>query len=161
MAFTSTVSMTPTPSFTASSTASPTSTITFTFSPTISFTPTPTPTVIVTEVTFEAPYPNPSLNGGPVTTDVLAPPGSTVEWAVFTIAFRKILDKTIVVPGQNATLVWNQEDMGGRRVANGLYYLRVQVMGPLYATKIWKLIVIRWESLNNLTTIFIKGIFEL
>jgi len=143
MTFTSTVSMTPTPSFTASSTASPTSTITFTFSPTISFTPTPTPTVIVTEVTFEAPYPNPSLNGGPVTTDVLAPPGSTVEWAVFTIAFRKILDKTIVVPGQNATLVWNQEDMGGRRVANGLYYLRVQVMGPLYATKIWKLIVIR------------------
>lgn len=99
--------------------------------------------MIVSNVTFEAPYPNPSLDARPVTCLVQVPPDSTVEWAVFTVAFRKILDKSIVNPSQNAILVWNQEDLGGRRVANGLYYLRVQVTGPFYATKIWKLLVVR------------------
>jgi hypothetical protein len=94
-------------------------------------------------VTIGAPYPNPSGYSSPVTCQVQAPAGSTVEWAVFTVAFRKILDKSILIPGQNATLVWNQQDAWGNRVANGLYYLRVQVTGSYYETKIWKLLVIR------------------
>ncbi len=142
---TATGSMTqsPTATFTNTSTPTPTLSLTVTGTPTVTSSPTPTSTQILTGVTIEVPFPNPSQDTRPVTCLVLAPPGSTVEWGLFTLAFRKILDKTVLIPGQNATLVWNQQDKWGNLVSNGLYYLRVQVTGSSNQTKIWKLLVIR------------------
>jgi hypothetical protein len=129
---TSSATSTPTASFTATPTVTPTFTLTFTE------TNTPAPG----GVAIGPPYPNPS-GPGPVTLQVRVPNGSKVEWSVFTTSFRKILDVSNPVPGNNAVLVWNLADGWGKPVGNGLYYLRVEVTGPVKASKILKVLVTR------------------
>jgi hypothetical protein len=74
---------------------------------------------------------------------VQAPTGSRVEWSVFTTAFRKVLDISNPIPGNNGVLDWNLDDAWGKPVASGLYYIRVEVTGPVRATQILKVLVIR------------------
>jgi len=140
---TCTFSPTPTPSSTSTLTFTSTATPTPTFSPTITSTPTITPTPNVTGVVIGPPFPNPVPNPGPVSVQIQAPIGSTVEWSVFTTAFRKILDITKAIPGNNITLTWDLKDQWENHAANGLYYLRVRVSGPVQATQILKVLVLR------------------
>ena len=88
------------------------------------------------------PYPNPT-GSGPLLIPLQAPAGSSVEWSVFTTAFRKILDVTQSIPGNNAVLSWDLRDSRGRTVADGLYFIRVQVTGTVKATKVLKVLVFR------------------
>jgi hypothetical protein len=88
------------------------------------------------------PYPNPA-GPGPVTVQVQAPAGSTVEWSVFTTAFRKIVGASQPVPGDHFVLVWDLEDQWRKPVASGLYYLKVQVAGPAKASKVLRVLVLR------------------
>ena len=126
-------------------TATPTytCTVTFSFTPTVTnlntFTPTPGPvTVVVGSV-----YPNPIQDLSPVSVHIQAPLGSTVEWSVFTMVYRKVLDNTYPITGNSTTLVWHLDDNGGNRVANGLYYLKVRVNGINPYTKVMKVLVLR------------------
>jgi hypothetical protein len=117
-------------------TPQPTSTLTNT--PTI--TPTYTPT-ISSEIVIAQPYPNPS-NGSPMTFNVQAPDQATVTLEVFTLAFRKIYSQTAPFDG-SLNLYWNLKDMTGAQAADGLYYVRVHVVGSKSATKILKVLVLR------------------
>ncbi len=141
---TPTYSSTTTPTTTSSPTATQTVSLTstHTLSPTYTWTPTETSTTVVTGVVFEPPFPNPANGKGPIHIDVQAPSGSRIEWTVFTIGFRKVLEQSVTLQGQKAALVWTQEDSYGKPVANGLYYLRVQVTGPVQSNQIWKLLVL-------------------
>jgi hypothetical protein len=87
-------------------------------------------------------YPNPIANG-PVHILLQAPEGSLVEWSVFTAAFRKILELSQHVSATNELLSWDLKDTDGSPVANGLYFIRVQVTGPVKTSKILKSLVIR------------------
>jgi hypothetical protein len=140
---TSTLSNTPTNSSTISFTPTVTYTPTMTNTPAITNTPTPTSTFGVSSVVIGPAYPNPANGPGPVSLQAQVPDGSTLEWSVFTTSFRKVLDISNPISGNNAVLVWNLEDNWQRPVASGLYYLRVQVSGPVKASKIVKILVIR------------------
>ncbi len=146
---TPTISPTFTPASTATNTPtnSPTSTATNimvnTYTPTITSTPTVTPTPAVTGVVIGVPYPNPVKDAGPVAIPVQAPVGSSVEWSVFTTAFRKILDIPQPIAGTSVVLSWDLNDNWGVPVANGLYFIRVQVTGPVKISKILKVLVFR------------------
>jgi hypothetical protein len=92
-------------------------------------------------VVISAPYPNPS-NGSPITFTVSAPEVSTVTMDVFTLAFRKITGETIQAHGPT-TFQWNLKDISGVPVANGVYYVRIQVKGAQSAVKILKVLLLR------------------
>ena len=145
---TKTATSTWTPSRTPTTTFTPSVTFTFTLSytvssaPTITTSPTPTSTLAVTGVTIGLPYPNPDFGPGPVTIQVQAPPGSSLDWSVFTLSFRKLLDTSQPLSG-NGAIVWNLVDGTGKPVSNGLYYLRVKVTGPVNTTQILKVLVLR------------------
>ncbi len=169
---TSTPTITPTPntsftatatsSLTATSTASWTPTMTPTSTPTLSVTPTAagggsgglgflgtvtpswTPTPLLAGFIIGPPYPNPCKGQGPVNIQVLVPPGTTVEWSVFTTAFRRVFDGPAATQGTNLNFTWNLEDDWQRPVANGLYYLRFETITPTSRNqKILKILVTR------------------
>ncbi len=143
--FTPTVTPTNTPTQTPTVTMTNTSTLTatITFTPTITSTATTTPTPVVLTVSIGAPYPNPVTGKGPILIPIQSPGGSTVQITVFTLAFRKIYEKSYPIPGQEGLFPWNLVDGYGRPLSNGLYYVRVQVLGPVNATAIKKILVIR------------------
>jgi hypothetical protein len=89
------------------------------------------------------PYPNPVKDAGPVSIQMQVPLGSTVEWSVFTTSFRKILDVSNPVSGNNTNIVWDLNDDWGEPVANGLYYIRIVISGSEKTSKIIKFIVLR------------------
>ncbi len=134
--FTSTPTTTSTA--TASNTSTPTNTLTFTPSPTSTFTSTATftttptnsssPTALPTMVVILPPYPNPSRDGSPVTIGLLLPGPASLHWSVFTTAFRKIKDESTTLSG-SGNFSWDLKDKLGAKVADGLYYLRVEVKG--------------------------------
>lgn len=101
------------------------------------------PTPVVNQVTIGDPYPNPLVGPGGVSIPITAPAGSTVHWAVFTLSFRKIYEDTQTFTGTDDILSWNLEDSRDFPVSNGLYYIRVQVVGPDSGTKILKVLVTR------------------
>ncbi len=77
----------------------------------------------------------------PVTIEIHAPGSATVNWSVFTTAFRKIVWGTASVNG-TGVIQWNLRDKTGTLVADGLYYLRVEVQGDFGTVrKIVKIIV--------------------
>jgi hypothetical protein len=98
--------------------------------------------VIIT-VTIGAPYPNPANGTAHLSIPVQAPTDSTAHWTVYTTAFRKVYDHSQSIPGNNGILSWALVDTWGSPVANGVYYVRVQVTGLTPATKVLKVLVIR------------------
>ena len=130
---------TPTPSFTP--TLTPTKTPTAT--PTATATVTPTATPIILTVTIGDPYPNPISGSGPILIPVTVPTGSTARWVVFTTGFRKIYENTQSVSGNYGKLPWNLRDAWGTAVANGLYYIQVQVTGPTVGSRVLKVMVVK------------------
>jgi len=131
---TSTPTQTPTTTSTATMVNSPTNTITST--PTFIAIPTATPNFI------SNPYPNPSM-GDPIKLDVQLSGQSHVKFGVFTPAFRKIWEGALTA-SSNQTLEWDLRDKTGTLVADGLYYLRIQVETSSGTfVKIKKVLVIR------------------
>jgi hypothetical protein len=131
---------TPTPTCTPIESPTPVDTNTPTASPTLTLTPTITPTPLpVTSVC--PPYPNPA-KGNQISCCYTAEEPSPVRWDVFTMAFRKIdgHDEGMTSGG---TLVWDLKDYSGAPVANGLYFLRVEIGGAQPLTKILKVLVTR------------------
>ena len=141
--FSFTSSPTPTLTPTLTSTATNTATATISFTATLTLTPTNSATAVKSGIVIGLPYPNPVVGAGPVSIRIQVPSGSWVEWSVFTTAFRRILDISNPVSGNDAVLVWNLEDHWQNPVANGLYYLRVQINGSMKTSKIQKILVIR------------------
>lgn len=90
---------------------------------------------------FVGPYPNPS-NGGPVNIRIDVSKPSTVQWSVFTQAFRKIRSGETFID-QTGTIQWDLRDDQGMPVADGLYFIRVKVTGGQTTVKIFKVLVIR------------------
>ena len=118
---------------TATSTPTSTSTVTSTS------TPTSTPTPLVKTI-IKYPYPNP-VDNGPVVVDLDVPGPSTVEWSVFTLSFRKILGGEVSI-NSTGSVVWDLKDKSGAKVADGIYYLRIEVQGPQPTVKIFKILVL-------------------
>jgi hypothetical protein len=144
---TNTVTVTPTATYTPTATVTPTatgtSTATDTPTQTVTATVTSTFTPPVTEVAVGPAYPNPAREDVPVIIPLEVPENSVVEWGVYTLAYRKILSASIPVFAGRTAFTWNLRDAQGTPVANGLYYLRVQVKGTNQTEKILKLLVTR------------------
>jgi hypothetical protein len=135
---TPTLTATNTPTSTATNTLTPQPTSTHTDTPTITETDTPTPS---SKIIISAPFPNPS-NGSPITFNVQVPGPSTVTLDVFTLSFRKIFSETETVNGSQ-NLEWDLKDVSGVAVANGVYYVRIQVKGSQSLTQILKVMILR------------------
>jgi hypothetical protein len=90
---------------------------------------------------ISAPYPNPTTES-PISVDVSVPVESTVTMDVFTLAFRSIASQTREIQGTQ-TFHWDLKDHGGFQVANGLYYVRINVSGNPSAAQILKVLVLR------------------
>jgi hypothetical protein len=73
---------------------------------------------------------------------VLVPGTADVNWDVETVSFRKICEYKTSVTGSD-TLRWDLKDKYGSQVANGLYYIRVQVAGAQPLARILKVMVLR------------------
>lgn len=150
-----TLSPTPTGSPTPTSSFSPTLTHTFsptpTFTPTWSFTASPTVTVTlsstVTPVGSAVPitnplvlYPNPT-HGQPVSLEM---PGlissTTIKVEVFTLAFRKVQEKTETISPASPWIVVQPVDKANTTLSNGLYYV---VLNTPSKRIVLKLLVLR------------------
>ena len=90
---------------------------------------------------FVGPYPNPS-KGGPVNIRVTVPNPSTVQWSVFSQAFRKIRGGETLID-LTGTIQWDLNADDGTPAANGLYYVRVKVNGGQTVVKVFKVMIIR------------------
>ncbi len=110
-----------------------------TVTPTATSTKTSTPTPVGEDV-ITPPYPNP-VSDGPVRIDVSTTGAATVEWSVFTLNFRKVVSGRISVNG-TGTVQWDLTDKNGVRVADGLYYIRVEIHGPSALTKVYKVLIL-------------------
>ncbi len=110
-------------------------------------TPSPTPsdtstTAVSGGVTILPPYPNPSMDGVPVTVEMKFPGTATLNWAVFTTAFRKISSGSQVLAG-NGAFQWDLRDKTSVPVAKGIYYIRLELVGDFGTVrKIVKVIVL-------------------
>jgi hypothetical protein len=97
-------------------------------------------------VVYAGPYPNP-VSDGPIKIDVSMPGSGAIQMDVFTTAFRKIAEHTTTVNGGSGGTItsveWDLRDKTGARIANGLYYIRIQISGVQESTKIFKVLVIR------------------
>ena len=129
----------PTATWTATGTNSPTGTPTSTFSATLTRTlsPTSTPTSTATISPTSTPsltptepcqdpliYPNPAKGVDSIQLH-LSPcdQGQSCELKIFTVAFRKVLDKVVSPTPVGMDLTLELKDDGGTPLANGLYYL--------------------------------------
>ena len=52
----------------------------------------------------------------------------TVHWAVFTAAYRKVVDRVEQVSG-GSQIRWDLKDNLGRDVSNGIYFMRLEGNG--------------------------------
>jgi hypothetical protein len=139
--------MTATPSFTVTATASltPTETLTLTGTPSATLTASASPTPTESPVPSVGPgrvglYPNP-VAGSFV--NVLSPANlgtADLRIRIFTVAFRKVLDRPYPDLPLGISLVLRLEDNWGAPLSNGLYY--VEVAGPK-GRAIGKLLVLR------------------
>ena len=93
------------------------------------------------EPVISVPYPNPS-NGSPISFTVQTSGRSVVKMDIFTLNFRKIFDRTFEAEGVQ-TVSWNLKDPMGDQVANGVYYVRINITGSQSVTKIVKVLILR------------------
>jgi hypothetical protein len=94
---------------------------------------------VKTIVTY--PYPNPVENG-PVVVNIDVPGPSSVQWSVFTLSFRKIIGGQVSI-NSTGSVVWDLRDKSGAKVADGLYYLRIEVEGPQPTVKVFKILILQ------------------
>ncbi len=136
--FTPTPTLTTTSTPTRTPTPSPTATITSTFTPT--FSATPTSSVIIPNLGLVL-YPNPVVDSGPATLLIPLPTGGDVKVKVFTTAFRKVNEKSVIqaVPGV-LSIPLELQDSFGTPLADGIYYLIV--LAP-QGRLVGKLIILR------------------
>lgn len=138
-----TFTSTPTNTFTSTSTPSSTSTSTPSSTPTTTATVTPTDTPEINTITISSVYPNPMTGPGQVSLDLIVPTGSRVQWTVLSTAFRRIKSGSQDLSGNYGKITWDLLDTWGTPVSNGLYYLRVQVLGRATQTRVLKVLVLR------------------
>ena len=124
--------------FIVTATSTPTSTSTITFTGTSTPTTTATP---ISKILILPPYPNP-VDQGPVNFKIQTPGLAKVQWSVFTSSFRKIISGEISVNG-TGTIQWDLMDGSGAKVADGIYYVRIEVKDSEYLSKIWKVLVLK------------------
>jgi len=106
--------------------------------PTVTYTPTPASADTVRQA-----YPNPISGNGPLYFQVQVVNPSRVTWKIFTTSFRMIYSNQQTVANLE-TLSWNLLDKNGGAVANGLYYIQVNVAdGPTTTQQILKVIVLK------------------
>jgi hypothetical protein len=123
-------------------------TATATPSRTATLSPTQTRTATVTETRTSTPQPNstPVLYPNPVsgpTVDILLPPYTGLEnirVEIFTLSFRKVVDKTYFGVGGGTPVVVVLTGSSGRPLANGIFYVVVTVGGH---RSIEKLMILR------------------
>jgi hypothetical protein len=65
-----------------------------------------------------------------------------MKWAVFTVAFRKVMEESRSIDG-TGEIHWDLKETWGKPVANGLYYVRIDIVGKEKMSKILKVIVNR------------------
>ncbi len=144
---TNTPTVTPTYTFTSTPSLTVTNSPTYTQTQTPSITNTPTVTITATPtavrmIIFNPPYPNP-VSGSSLNMDVVCPPNTTINWDIFTLAFRKIDGGSQIASG-DTTITWNLLDKNGVQVSNGLYYLRFNARSlGVPVTKIYKVLIAR------------------
>jgi len=73
------------------------------------------------------PYPNP-VRGGALRVDLESPCPKNVRWSVFSVAYRKIAEGSLVAEGRTSIL-WDLRDTKGKPVAPGLYHFTVEGEG--------------------------------
>ena len=95
----------------------------------------------VSKIIILPPYPNP-VDQGPVNFKIQTPGLAKVQWSVFTSSFRKIIGGEISVNG-TGLIQWDLRDRSGSKVADGLYYVRIEVDGNGYLSKVWKVLVLK------------------
>jgi hypothetical protein len=122
----------------AAATATPTNTPLSTPSSTLTVTPSFTPTPIPNQTPVL--FPNPS-SGGPVTLFLSLRSPSDVRVELFTLAFRKVQDRTFNQVPVGTDLILDLRDQWGTPLANGLYY--VVVTTPLGQRSVIKLVLLR------------------
>ncbi len=142
--FTATVTNTATETNTITYTSTPLNTATVTNTQTVTNTPTDTstatttssvtdtPTVTATPITNHicSPYPNPVTSAaGQISFCYSVIKPCVFHWAVYTLSFRKIYDQRINVTTGGGTMTWNLRDKNGYHTANGLYYLKAEIIG--------------------------------
>jgi hypothetical protein len=134
---TSTSTLTPTATWTSTSTVTTTATLTMTNTKT----PSPSPTEVSNGgVVIEPPFPNPAQ--GPVTFQIHGNGTLDVHWSVFTSGFRKINGGAATLNG-SGSIEWNLRDKMGVLVADGIYYVRIDVSSGVHLSKVWKVLVLR------------------
>jgi hypothetical protein len=80
-------------------------------------------------VNLSAPYPNPATNPDClIRFDLQSTCPKTLHWTISTSASRMVAAGTVAVNGKG-TIAWNQRDLRGKLVANGLYYFRLVEAG--------------------------------
>lgn len=91
-----------------------------------------------------APYPNPVTGGQTLKISLTANPNcpKTVKLGVYTSAYRKVYEKTVVVTGRDVW-EWPVVDSTGVPAANGVYYVRVEESGAGTVLKWSPLVVLR------------------
>jgi hypothetical protein len=67
---------------------------------------------------------------------------ATIKLTVFSTSFRKVANSEIIMT-QSGNIQWNLRDVEGNPVADGLYYLRVEVMGTGSAGTVLKVLILR------------------
>jgi glucose/arabinose dehydrogenase len=157
---TATPSATPTPSRTSTPTSSPTrtrtptatstSTRTPSLTPTRTNSPTPTSTFAASLTAtpsatpllgFCHPFPNPA-KGDKVSFCVFIEAPSLVRWTVYTLSYRKIYQGSQTL-SSSGIIDWDLKDSWGQPVANGFYYMKVEVAGPTSMAAMLKVLVTR------------------
>jgi endoglucanase len=129
-----TATATPTPTFTATPTSTETA------SPTITAIPTDTAIVNDADVLVSVPYPNPAYNGTSISVNLVTHGPKVVQWSVLTVAFRRVAEGRVNVE-HNYTLSWDLNSSNGSSVANGMYYLVLEIEGT--PRRILKVVVAR------------------
>jgi hypothetical protein len=97
------------------------------------------------KLTVSAPYPNPVVVGQTVKLMLSANPNcpKKVTVAVYSAAYRKIFESTVLVANERGIWEWTVVDFKGAPVASGVYYLRVEEVGVGTVLKWSPVVVLR------------------
>jgi hypothetical protein len=81
-------------------------------------------------------FPNPATTSGPINLRVPLTQTSDVSVWVYTLSFRKVQQKTFLQVAIGSEMPIELTDNWGSRLANGLYYIRVEAGGKSWTAKL-------------------------